>query len=102
MLHALRKICNHPSNLDLERWPELKVLATSPDDIEASGKTLVLHVLLEQVLGQGEKAVIFCQYLKTVSMLASQIAAKFGIIPQTLVGGLSREERAQRVLDFQH
>merc|ERR1712032_47329 len=29
MLHALRQVCNHPSNLDENKWPELKVPTTS-------------------------------------------------------------------------
>lgn len=70
--------------------------------MEASGKTLLLHVLLEQIFDQSEKVVIFCQYLNTVNMLFLQIQAKFGIVPWILIGQLSMEQRAQNVQEFQH
>mmetsp|Transcript_81923 Transcript_81923/g.231893 ORF Transcript_81923/g.231893 Transcript_81923/m.231893 type:complete len:472 (+) Transcript_81923:3-1418(+) len=101
MLHALRQICNHPSNLDFSKWPDLECLASSSSSVEASGKTQLLQVLLEQIFAQGEKAVIFCQYLKTVDMLASQIRSRFPVTVQTLVGELSVDERARCVRAFQ-
>jgi SNF2 family DNA or RNA helicase len=101
MLHALRQICNHPSDLDLEKWPGLKAPSVQPGDVQASGKTMLLHVLLEQILSQREKVVIFCQYLRSVTMIAAQIRTRFGIAPQTLVGDLSGNERALRVQEFQ-
>jgi SNF2 family DNA or RNA helicase len=101
MLHALRKICNHPSNLEVDKWPELRRVATSVNDADASGKTKLLQILLEQIFGQGEKVVVFCQYLRTVDIIARQVAASFGITAHTLVGQLSAAERARRVQAFQ-
>jgi len=102
MLHGLRKICNHPSSLDLAKWPELGAKPrVAASDMEASGKTMLLRVLLEQVFGQGEKAVIFCQYISTVETIVTQIASNFGVRPHKLLGDLSANERAQQVQSFQ-
>mmetsp|Transcript_73537 Transcript_73537/g.116008 ORF Transcript_73537/g.116008 Transcript_73537/m.116008 type:complete len:921 (+) Transcript_73537:123-2885(+) len=101
MLHALRQICNHPSNLDMEKWPDIGSSPTPCDDIAASGKTMLLQVILEQIFGQQEKVVIFCQYLRTVRMLEEQIASHFRVKTHTLIGELSANERAKRIDDFQ-
>lgn len=101
MLHALRKVCNHPSNLEQEKWPEIEIPHSEITDVDASGKTMLLQTLLEQILGQDQKAVIFCQYLHTVRMLTSQIMKKFGVKSHTLVGELTTYERARRVQAFQ-
>jgi len=86
----------------LNKWPELGVMSPiAASNMEASGKTMLLRVLLELVFGQGEKAVIFCQYLSTVETIVTQIASNFGIRSHKLVGDLSANERARQVQSFQ-
>jgi len=101
MLHALRQICNHPCSLDFDKWPELQKPAGLASDVEASGKTMLMQVLLEQIFGQAEKVIIFCQYIRTVELLAAQISSRFGITPFTLMGETPPDERAKRVMSFQ-
>lgn len=101
MFHALRQVCNHPSNVDFDKWPELRPSAAPQDNVEASGKAMLLQKLLNRVFEKGEKAVVFCQYLRTVETLAVQVSSRRHVKAMTLVGDLPAEERARRVRRFQ-
>ncbi|CAE7450150.1 RAD26 [Symbiodinium sp. CCMP2456] len=77
MLHALRKVCNHPACLDPEKYPQGTEQIPKSSDIEASGKCAKLHELLHSIIAAEEKVLIFSTYLATISLLKSQIEENF-------------------------
>lgn len=102
MLHALRRVCNHPANLPNKRRPKgFENEAPARCCVEASGKCLALHHLLEKILAGGEKVVICCNYLETIDMLKEQIEAAFKCAPLKFVGSMDRGARDAVVQAFQ-
>jgi len=104
MMHALREVCNHPANLKPARWPSSAAnIEERPSraSIDASGKCVVLRDILSSVLESGEKALIFCQYLETIDILAEQIHANFKFTPLKFVGSMDGAQREQAVDAFQ-
>jgi len=102
LIHAFREVCNHPASLKAARQPPGFDVARFPrGSVEASGKTARLHDLLEGIFSNGEKAVIFCNYLETIDILAEQIEDRFQERPLKLIGAMAREERDCAVDSFQ-
>jgi len=103
MMHALREVCNHPANLKPVRWPVSVPEDRRPErtSVEASGKCVVLQDILSGVIANGEKAIIFCQYIETIKILDEQIRANFNCVPLMFIGAMDREAREQAVHDFQ-
>lgn len=92
MLTALKQICNHPAHF-------LKKTVADPN---LSNKTLRLLDLMEELLENGEKALIFTQYREMGDLLIPIIQARFGLDVAFLHGGVSRKDRDTMVEQFQH
>lgn len=92
MMTALKQIGNHPAQY-------LKNKKIKPDD---SGKMQLLFDLLEPILDNGEKTLLFTQYKEMGDILQNAIAEKFGITPLFLHGSLSRKQRDEMVQSFQN
>jgi SNF2 family DNA or RNA helicase len=104
MIHALRAICNHPQNLKAARRPavaEANGWLCPRLDVSGSGKCAALQELLLEILGAGEKVVIFCQYLDTITLLEEQITANFNSKVLHFVGAMDTAERERVVHTFQ-
>jgi len=103
MVHALREVCNHPASLKLARWPPSISLEHRPsrEDVEASGKCQVLRDILGSIIANGEKALVFCQYLETIDILDKQIRANFNCEPTKFIGSMSQGDRQKAVEEFQ-
>jgi len=103
MMHALREVCNHPGTLKRQRWPVSVPEDRRPDRkaIDASGKCTVLQDILGGIIANGEKAIIFCQYLETIDMLEEQIKDRFNCVPLKFIGAMDGAAREQAVQDFQ-
>lgn len=92
MMTALKQICNHPVHYLKKGLP----LAGQ------SGKAQLLLSLLDNVLINGEKTLIFTQYKEMGDLLTHIIQEQTGVLPLFLHGGLSRKKRDELVNDFQH
>ena len=92
MMTALKQICNHP------------VHYLKKDDALAgqSGKAQLLLSLLENILLNGEKTLIFTQYKEMGDLLTQILQKQTGLLPLFLHGGISRKKRDELVDHFQH
>ncbi|MEQ1744416.1 MAG: DEAD/DEAH box helicase [Saprospiraceae bacterium] len=91
LIMALKQICNHPA----------QYLKKGSPDPALSGKCPLLLDLVQQVLENGEKALIFTQFREMGELLAPMLAERFGLQAPFLHGGLSRTQRDDMVEDFQ-
>jgi non-specific serine/threonine protein kinase len=87
----LKQVCNHPANLLHDGTP----LAGR------SGKLARLEEILDEVLANGEKALLFTQYAEFGGMLRAHLAARFGREVAFLHGGVPKPERDRMVTRFQ-
>ncbi|CAJ1374976.1 unnamed protein product [Effrenium voratum] len=106
VLHALQQICNHPRALGGKHWPPGVVQDERfTDAAETSGKMSRLMALLEEVLapsdGQGEKVLIFTQYVNTALLLQSTIEANYPQIKALAIfGSVGLPEREELLRRF--
>jgi SNF2 family DNA or RNA helicase/uncharacterized Zn finger protein len=91
MMTALKQICNHPTHY-------LKKGEANP---QASGKSQLLLELVQQLLENGEKALIFTQYEEMGTLLQTMLHQQLGLEVPFLHGGVSRKNRDAMVEDFQ-
>jgi len=94
MLEKVRNICSHPLCLDRDKYPDScrhTPVANSP---EASGKMSRLFELLAEILGNGEKVIIFVTRKKILSVLGDMICSRFpAIVALKFSGDLTLLER---------
>jgi SNF2 family DNA or RNA helicase len=91
MLTSLKQICDHPRVFDKE----------SPAVSELSGKSQLLLTLLEEILANREKTLVFSQYVETLDCLQRIIKKELGEAPLIFHGGLSQSVRTETVNRFQ-
>ncbi|WP_131105967.1 DEAD/DEAH box helicase [Ornithinimicrobium sufpigmenti] len=87
----LKQVCNHPAQLLHERGPLGR----------RSGKVLRLEEILEEVLAEGDRVLLFTQYAEFGQMVVPHLAARFGTDVLWLHGGTSRAAREAMVERFQ-
>ncbi|MDR2097214.1 MAG: DEAD/DEAH box helicase family protein [Spirochaetaceae bacterium] len=92
LLTSLKQICDHPRVYDKE----------SPALSKLSGKAALLLTLLQEILGGGEKTLIFSQYVETLECLAAIIRDEAGEAALLYHGGMSQTRRAAAVDAFQN
>jgi len=92
LITALKQICNHP----------YQYLKKGDKGANLSGKTLLLFQLLQQILDNGEKTLIFTQYQQMGTLLQELLADNFNLTAPFLHGGISRKGRDAMVEDFQN
>ncbi|WP_305787754.1 DEAD/DEAH box helicase [Symbioplanes lichenis] len=88
----LKQVCNHPAHLlkDGSRLPG------------RSGKLARLEELAEEIVTEGDKALVFTQYSEFGTMLQPYLAAHLDRPVLWLHGGLSKSKRDELVERFQH
>lgn len=91
MMIALKQIGNHP----------YQYLKSGSDAPELSGKIAVLFELLNTIIENNEKTLIFTQYKEMGHLLQTLIRSELKTEPLFLHGSLSRKERELLVEDFQ-
>lgn len=98
LLTQLKQICNHPV-----QWEKQEVDASTLEDgfTRRSGKLLRLAELLEEIISEGDRVLLFTQYAEMGKLLASWLPRKMGISTQFLYGGTSSEMRDLMVKKFQ-
>jgi len=97
MLMQLKQICNHPVQY-------LHQAGKGGTDIHLdrrSGKLERLGELLEEVLAEGDRALIFTQFSEMGEMLADYLPSAFGAATQFLHGGTPTKKRDAMVKRFQ-
>lgn len=93
LLTGLKQICNHPSNY-LKDWEERELKGRS-------GKLSRLVEMLEEVLVEGERALIFTQYAEMGELLVDHLSEEFDIDVPFIHGGVPVEKRERIVQEFQ-
>lgn len=97
-LVKLKQICNHPA-LALKEGPV--AMGGGPIDPSRSGKTIRLLEMLEEVLAEGDQALIFTQFREMGAMLAPMLAHHLGKQVLFLHGGTTQAQRQQMIDTFQ-
>ena len=92
LLTSLKQICDHPRVYDKE----------SPAKAELSGKAQLLLTLLEEILANREKTLVFSQYVETLDCLERIIKNEIGEAPLVYHGGLGQNKRADIINKFQN
>lgn len=92
LITSLKQICNHPRQF----------LKKGSSDPSISGKAMLLIDLLQQILDNGEKTLIFTQYQEMGALIGKMIEEHFGIESAFLHGGVSRKNRDEMVENFQN
>jgi SNF2 family DNA or RNA helicase len=92
LLTSLKQICDHPRVFDKE----------SPAVSGLSGKAQLLLALLEEILANREKALVFSQYVETLDCLEKIIKSELGEQPLIYHGGLSQGARSEVINRFQN
>ncbi|HHS95487.1 MAG TPA: DEAD/DEAH box helicase, partial [Phaeodactylibacter sp.] len=92
LITALKQVCNHPQHF-------LKKKNPLPED---SGKTQMLFTLMNSILQNDEKTLIFTQYQEMGQHLVNMIQDEFGLSVPFLHGGISRKGRDHMVNTFQN
>jgi SNF2 family DNA or RNA helicase len=96
MLTQLKQICNHPAQYLHEEGSY-----DPADDKGRSGKMERLHALLEEVLSEGDRLLLFTQFTEMATLLRKYIQEQFGVPILYLHGGIPAKKRAGLVERFQ-
>jgi SNF2 family DNA or RNA helicase len=92
LLTGLKQVCDHPRVYDKE----------SPPVAALSGKCGLLVTLLEEILRNNEKVLIFSQYVETLKTLETVITAELGESCLVYHGGMAEKKRENAVQSFQN
>ena len=91
LITALKQICDHPALF----------LKQSGPIAGRSGKLARLEEMLEEVVAEGEAALVFTQYATMGRLLKKHLAEALGVEPLFLHGGTTRAARDRMVERFQ-
>jgi SNF2 family DNA or RNA helicase/intein/homing endonuclease len=93
LLVKLKQICNHPAQyLKKDRLAEPRL----------SGKLLRLQEMLEEVLSEGDRALIFTQFAEWGKLLKPYLEQHLGRETLFLYGSTSKKQREEMIDRFQH
>jgi SNF2 family DNA or RNA helicase len=92
LLTALKQVCDHPRVYDKE----------SPAVSGLSGKAKLLLTLLEEILANGEKTLIFSQYVEALDCLKRIIEQELGEAAPVYHGGMTQNRRGEVIQRFQN
>ncbi len=96
-LIKLKQICNHPSQL-LKDWEEGHI---TPPDPSRSGKCVRLLEMLDEVLSEGDQALVFTQFRQMGHLLSVMIRHRLDKEVLFLHGGTPQKQREELVHRFQ-
>ncbi len=91
----LKQVCNHPAQLLRDGSRE------GPRAGRRSGKVIRLEEILEEVLAEGDKALLFTQYTGFAELLLPHLSARFGQDLLYLHGQTPQQRRDEMVQAFQ-
>ena len=99
MLMQLKQVCNHPAQF-LHQVGQSDLTPTV-DQVARSGKLDRLVELLDEILAEGDRALIFSQFAEMGKMLAEQLPKALGAPVLFLHGGTSPKAREFMIQRFQ-
>lgn len=108
LLVKLKQICNHPILLKSEadenekKTKQKASLLTHPSPQNLSGKLQRLEEMLEELLAEGDRALIFTQFAEWGKLLKDYLEQRFGRETLLLYGGTSKKQREEMVDRFQN
>jgi SNF2 family DNA or RNA helicase/uncharacterized Zn finger protein len=91
LLTGLKQVCDHPRVYDKE----------SPIISALSGKARLLMILLEEMLANREKVLVFSQYVEALDCLREIILNELGEAAPVYYGGLAQKKRNELIDRFQ-
>ncbi|MDO4927663.1 MAG: DEAD/DEAH box helicase [Corynebacterium sp.] len=94
-LTSYKQICNHPANFLKDDS------AVVIENTHRSGKVAAATALIETALAQGEKVLIFTQFVQFARILQRYFETKFRTEVPIFYGDLSPQKRAELVARFQ-
>ncbi|OZF29951.1 DEAD/DEAH box helicase [Rhodococcus sp. 14-2483-1-2] len=94
-LTRLKQVCNHPAHFLSDGSPVLK------RGQHRSGKIGLVEDMLDSILGDNEKALLFTQFREFGELVAPYFAERFGTEVPFLHGGVSKTKRDEMVEKFQ-
>jgi SNF2 family DNA or RNA helicase len=97
LLMQLKQICNHP----VQYLHQSGKHAADVSLDNRSGKLERLGELLEEILAEGDRALIFTQFAEMGALLADYLPRAYGAATQFLHGGTPAKARDQMVQRFQ-
>lgn len=97
LLIKLKQICNHP--VLLKENGKIKEKVISP---QHSGKLQRLDEMLEEVLSEGDRALIFTQFAEWGQVLQPHLEKHFGREILFFYGGTRQQQREEMIDRFQH
>ncbi|NAZ83423.1 ATP-dependent helicase [Kineococcus sp. R8] len=86
-LTQLKQVCNHPAHFLGDGSPLLRA------GRHRSGKLAAVDDLVESLLAEGDRALLFTQFTEFGRMLAPHLQQRFGVEVPFLHGGTSRTQR---------
>ncbi len=95
LLLRLKQLCNHPALI------KSKVAATQ-DMSSRSGKLLRLEEMLEVLVAEGDRALIFTQFAEWGKLLKPHLEEKLGMETIFLYGATRRQQREEMIDRFQN
>ncbi|HAC64962.1 MAG TPA: ATP-dependent helicase [Cyanothece sp. UBA12306] len=93
LLIKLKQICNHPAQFLKEKQLDLA---------QRSGKLLRLEEMLEELIEEGDRALIFTQFSEWGKLLQPYLKAKFSQDVLFLYGATRRQKRQEMIDHFQN
>ena len=100
LLLRLKQLCNHPELLDKDK--KIKVVVKKDDFGDRSGKLLRLEEMLEEIVDEGDRSLIFTQFSEWGKMLKPYLSDKLKEEVMFLYGATPREARQEMVDRFQN
>ncbi|MEM8674427.1 MAG: DEAD/DEAH box helicase [Cyanobacteria bacterium P01_G01_bin.67] len=100
LLLRLKQLCNHPELLDKENKKQAALKAE--DFSDRSGKLLRLEEMLEEIVDEGDRSLIFTQFSEWGKMLKPYLSQKLKSEVLFLYGSTSRQARQEMVDRFQN
>jgi SNF2 family DNA or RNA helicase len=98
LLLRLKQLCNHPELLK----DDSKKIKLEPDFGDRSGKLLRLAEMLEEIVDEGDRALIFTQFSEWGKMLKPYLETKLKDEVLFLYGSTRRQARQEMVDRFQN
>ncbi len=99
LILRLKQLCNHPELLESKNK---KTEVTAADFGHRSGKLLRLEEMLEEIIEEGDRALIFTQFSEWGKMLKPYLEQKLGEEILFLYGGTRRQQRQEMIDLFQN
>ncbi|MBD0393005.1 MAG: DEAD/DEAH box helicase, partial [Microcoleus sp. C1-bin4] len=97
LLVKLKQLCNHPALVKAEAKPkELGIKS------QESGKLQRLVEMLEEVIAEGDRALIFTQFAEWGKLLKPHLEQHLGREVLFLYGGIRQQQREEMIDRFQH